>query len=207
MTDSIWYIQAVADPSTARGYMPAGYNGVGRDVVFAALRSLAYRAEIGEGVDATEFPTRYEAVNTDPSRTLNLPLWHSTLRHVRNDMAMVLRRFDLGNTVLAPIQITLPDGAGLSMDYAVLSVPNLKATIDPSGSVPIKRGRKRWGPLHCAGPVDTSVVALRSALDGPDIWTAPEVSTTIFISEHLARALLAEDWGKQLKLRRVHVAD
>jgi hypothetical protein len=206
MIEFVWYLQATTDPGTARGFMPVGCNGPDRDKVFAAQRALAYRAEIGERVDPEEFPGEYEAVSTDPSRNLNLPMWYSTLRHLRADMAAVLRRFDISNTVLAPIRITLPDGAGVRKDFSVLSVPNLKSTVDPARSVPMKRGRKRWGPLHAPAELDESIVALPSVLEGPDIWTDPQVSTTIFFSDRLAQALLAENWGKQLKLRRVRVA-
>lgn len=206
MVEYVWYLKAATDPGTARGYMPVGYNGPDRDKVFAALRALSYRAEIGERVDPSEFPVEYEAVNTDPSRNLNLPMWYSTLVHVRGDMAEVLRRFDLGNTVLAPIRITLPDGAGVRDDFSVLSVANLKSMVDPALSSPLKIGRKRWGPLSTSAATDDTIVARRQALEGPDIWTDPQVATTIFVSDRLAQALKAKDWGKQVKLRRVRVA-
>lgn len=207
MAEFVWYLLATTDPGTARGYMPVGYNGPDRDKVFAALRSLAYRAEIGERIDPSEFPAEYESVNTNPSRNLNLPMWYSTLRHVRVDMAKVLRQFDLGDTVLAPIRITLPDGAGLRDDFSVLSVANLKPMVDPALSAPLKIGRKRWGPLRTSAVTDDTVVVKRSALEGPDIWTDPQVSTTIFVSDRLAQARKSEDWGKQVKLRRVRVAE
>ncbi len=207
MVEYVWYLQATTDPGTSRGYMPVGYNGPDRTKVFTTLRALAYRAEIGERIDPSEFPAEYEAVNTNPSRNLNLPMWYSTLRHVRADMAAVLRRFDLGRTVLAPIRITLPDGAGVRDDFSVLSVANLKSMVDPALSTPMKRGRKRWGHLHTSAATDDSVVVKRLALEGPDIWTDPQVSTTIFVSDGLAKVLLEQDFGKALKLRRVRVVE
>lgn len=207
MTDFVWYLKAATDPGTARGYMPVGYNGPDRDKVLAALSSLAWRAEIGERIDAAEFPAEYEVDRTDPSRNLNLPMWYSTLTHVRADMAEVLRRFDLGNTVLAPIRIALPDGAGLREDFSVLSVANLKSIVDPALSAPLKIGAKRWGPLSTSAATDDTVVAKPLALEGPDIWTDPQVATTVFVSDRLAQALKAEDWGKQVKLRRIRVVD
>jgi hypothetical protein len=207
MTDHVWYLQATTDPGTARGYMPVGYNGPDRDKVFAALRALSYRAEIGERVDPSEFPVEYEAVNTDPSRNLNLPMWYSTLRHVRADMVAVMRNFDIGRTVFAPIRITLPDGAGVREDFSVLSVSDLKDTVDPALSSPLKRGRKRWGPLYCSGAVDTTIVARRSVVEGPDIWTDRQVASAVFVSDRLAQAMRAESWGVQVKLRPVRVAN
>jgi hypothetical protein len=206
MTDHVWYLQATTDPGTARGYMPVGYNGPDRDKVFAALRALSYRAEIGERVDPSEFPKEYEAVNTDPSRNLSLPLWYSTLRHVRADVVAVMRDYDIGRTVFAPIRITLPDGAGVREDFSVPSVSDLKETVDPALSSPLKRGRKRWGPLYSSGEADSTIVARRLVLEGPDIWTDRQVASAVFVSDRLARALKAEDWGKQVKLRRVRVA-
>ena len=122
-------------------------------------------------------------------------------------MVAVMRQFDVGRTVFGPIRITLPDGAGVRTDFSVLSVPNLKDMVDPALSSPLKLGRKRWGPLYSAGAVDATIVARRSALEGPDIWTHRQVASVVFVSHRLAQALKAEGWGKQVKLRRVCVAE
>ncbi len=47
-------------------------------------------------------------------------------------MAAMMRKFDLGNTILAPIRIALPDGAGVRGDFSALSVANLKSMVDPA---------------------------------------------------------------------------
>ncbi len=207
MTDFIWFLQAATDPGTNRGYTPGDFDGPDGEKVFNLMRSLSYRTEIGEKIDAADFPTEYQVRKTSPSRDLDLPMWYSGLIHVRDDVAEVMRRFDLGKTVLAPIRITLPDDGGVRTDFNILSVANLKPTIDPTLSVPLKLGRKTRGPLRADKVVDESVVALRSSMEGPDIWTDPQVVTTIFVSDQLARALLAEDFGKKLKLKKVRVAE
>ena len=56
MVELVCCLKAATDPGTARGYMPVGHNGPDRDKVFAEMRSLAYRAEIGERIDPSEFP-------------------------------------------------------------------------------------------------------------------------------------------------------
>lgn len=192
---------------TNRGYTPGDFDGPDREKVFNLMRSLSYRTEIGEKIDPADFPTDYGVRRTSPSRDLDLPMWHSGLVHVREDVAEVMRRFDIGQTVISPIRITLPDDAGVRTDFNILSVANLKPTIDPALSVPLKRGRKTYGPLRADKAVDESVVALRSALQGPDVWTDRHVANTIFVSDPLARALLAEDFGKKLKLKKVRVAE
>lgn len=206
MTGCIWYIQATCDPSTARGFMPVGRPGEDLKAYYQRLSILAARIEKAEAIPVDELPTDYETKKTDPKRNLNLPMWHSAFVHVHKDMAAVLRRFDIGQTVMAPMRITMPDGVTVNTDYFLLAITTLKMTVDPDRSVPKAYGSQRWASPHSASKVDTTLVARRSTLEGPDIWTAPDVFSTIFVSDRLAQALLAEAWGSKLKLRKVLVA-
>lgn len=207
MKDFIWYVQAATDMTLARGYLPLGENGPDKLAFFQGLSVLAARIEKGEALTAADLPSEYEVVRSDPSRNLNLPMWHSSFVHVREDVAAVLRRFDLGQTVLAPIRIAMADDTGVNTEFCLLAVGNRKPTVDPEQSAPKKYGRMRWGPFRSDTGVDKTVVALRSVLEGPDIWRAPEVAESIFVSDRLGQALLAEEWGKKLKLRKVRVAE
>lgn len=206
MTDCIWYLQATSDPSTSRGFIPVGQPGEDIKAYFQRLSILAARIEKAEVIPIEELPTDYETKKTDPKRNLNLPMWHSSFVHVHKDMAAVLRRFDIGQTVMAPMRITMSDGVAVNTDYCLLAVTNLKMTVDPARSGPKAYGSKRWAAPHSSSKVNTTLVALRSTLEGPDIWTAPDVFSTIFVSDRLAQALLAEEWGSKLKLRKVLVA-
>lgn len=205
---TIWYLQAATEMTLARGYLPVGEDGPDRLAFYQGLSVLAARIENGEPLGVDDLPSEYEVRRSDPSRNLNLPMWHSSFVHVRQDVAAVLRRFDLGQTVLAPIRIALAGRAGVNTEFCLLAVGNRKPTVDPARSAPKKYGRMRWGPFQTyeGVGVDKNVVALRSVLEGPDIWRAPEVTGTIFVSDRLGQALLAEEWGRKLKPRKVRVA-
>lgn len=118
-----------------------------------------------------------------------------------------MRQFDLGNTVFAPIRITLPDGAGVNEEYSILSVGNPRPTIDNERSEPLFLGNKHRHQLYSDKPVHPGVMALPSALHRPDIWNDPDVATTVFVSDRLAKALAKQEFGKALQLRKIKVLE
>ncbi len=124
--------------------------------------------------DPAEFPAEYEANKTDPSRDVNLPMWYSTLPHVRADVVAVMRQFDVGRTVFALIRITLPDDGGVNEEFSILSVGNPQSTIDKDRSERLYVGAKFRFPLSSDEPLHPGVFAL----DGPDLWHEPDVTDT-----------------------------
>lgn len=207
MTDCIWFIQAISNPLRHRGYVAGDLNGPDKEALFARNWRLAHRASIGERIKVSEFPSEYQRSNPKTNGKLDLPLWTSNFAHVRKDVVDALRRFDLGNTVFAPIRITLPDGAGVNEEYSILSVGNPRPTIDKDRSERLFPGNKHRHQLSSDKPVHPGVMALPSALHGPDIWNDPDVATTVFVSDRLAKALEKQEFGKALQLRRVRVAE
>lgn len=191
--------------TASRGYTSGRADNRDGVEVTQKIGKLKWRAEKGEVIDPADFPTDYCASLTNPNRNLVLPLWHCGCIHIRDDMVAVLRRFDLGNTILLPIRVALADDAGIRTDFSTISVANLKSTIDPARSEPLKRGRPRRSSLFSPKPIHAGVVALPAALDGPDIWTDPQVSGTIFVSDRLAQALRAEEFSSKLGLKKVRV--
>lgn len=49
--------------------------------------------------------------------------------------------------------------------------------------------------------------AFRPAPEGPAIWTDPGVAETFFVNEALAQALLAEPYGRDLRLTQVRLVE
>lgn len=209
VSDYIWYIQAFDNPATYRDYVAGDLRGPDAAVINARFGKLSYRAQTGDRIDPTEFPTDYLFQNSHPNKKLDLPIWRSNFVHVRNDVAAVLRQFDLGNTVLVPIRITLPDDAGVRADFSILSVANIRPTIDKAMSERPPIGHKRRPRLSSDTVVHPTVYALPDILEqiegGPDIWIDPDVASTVFVRERLANALQGADFGKALQLRRVRV--
>ena len=203
---NFWYIQAISNPLRHRGYVAGNLDGPDMEAVMASNRRLASRARVGERIDVSEFPTDYQRSNPKTNGKLDLPLWTSNFVHVRADVVETLRRFDLGNTVFAPIRITLPDDGGVNEESSILSVGNPRSTIDKDRSERLYVGAKFRFPLSSDKPVHPGVFALPGALDGPDLWNEPDVTDTVFASDRLARALQEEEFGKALQLRQVRVA-
>ncbi len=163
MTDYIWYIQAISNPLRYRGYVAGNLNGPELEAIIVRNRRLASRARVGERIDVSEFPTDYERSNPKTNGKLDLPLWKSDFVHVRKDVVDALRQFDLGNTVFAPIRITLPGGAGVNEEYSILSVGNPRPTIDKDRSERLFPGDKHRDQLYSDKPVHPGVMALPSA--------------------------------------------
>lgn len=206
MAAYVWYIQAISNPLRHRGYVAGNLDGPEMEAIMVRNRRLVSRARAGHHIDVSEFPSEFQRSNPKSNGKLDLPLWTSNFAHVRADVVETLRRFDLGNTVFAPIRITLPDGAGVNEDFSILSVANPRSTIDKDMSEKLYVGHTMRSQLSTDKPVHPSVVALKSALEGPDIWIDPDVLKTVFVNDRLAKALLEQDFGKALQLRRVRVA-
>jgi hypothetical protein len=137
---------------------------------------------------------------------LDTPIWNSAFVHIREDVAEVLRRFDLGNTVLKPIRVNLHGGKGVDDRFLILLTSNVRPTIDPAASDPVPAARPKRHMLITDKAVHPGVRAYRAALDGPAIWTDPAVSNTIFVNEALATALKVEPFGKALRLKRISLS-
>ena len=206
VTRHVWYLESVFHSAHARGYVPEPDPALTRRESRHVRMRVRHRARRGETVAPEELPGRYVHKATDPATVLDVPLWHSAFVQVRDDVVAVLRRFDLGTTLLRPIRVDLADGAGLDKRYATLLTSNLRPTIDPELSEPIGHGAVRRGGLMCDGAVHPGVRAFRDALHGPALWTDPDVDATVFVSDALAQALLCAPFGPGLRLKRIRLA-
>ena len=203
MAEHVWYIEALRGGRYDRGYTPANDPSLTLRENRNIRLKILYRMEQGKEIAPEELPATYVCDKSHPGVRLDVPLWHSSFIHVREDVADVLRRFDLGKTVLRPITVVLADGKGEDKRYLTLATSNIRATIDPENSEAIGYGQTRREPLTCEGKVHLRVRALRSAPDGPAIWTDPDVSDTLFVNDALAQALLSEPFGHDLRLAKV----
>ena len=73
---------------------------------------ILYRMRHGEDVAPEELPGTYVYSKGHPGIRLDVPLWWSAFIQVREDVADVLRRFDLGRTLLCPVTVELCRGQG-----------------------------------------------------------------------------------------------
>lgn len=206
MASCVWFIQAAHSSIYTRHFEPAPLPDRSWEEYRKHLIKVVYRARAGEPVSADDLPSHYVArANAPPSR-LTVPMWNADFVQVRDDMAEVMRRFDLGMTVLKPITVSLPRGRGEETRYLTLLTSNLRETIDPAASKPLPASRHKRTALRSDTRVHPNVKAFPSALNGPAIWTDPMVLSTLFVNDALARALLAKPFGKALGLKQVELS-
>lgn len=131
---------------------------------------------------------------------------------VRDKLAEVLSRFDLGEGGLIPFTIFQADmETPYPGEFWLLSFGCVKNTILPEQSenvvkrgVDINTGQELWkvNSWH----EDDEVVLSPAALTGPDLWFEDVIYNRIFMSDALATALqeagLADDW----ELKRCRIA-
>ena len=207
----IWFAQSAYDINSNPGYVPMTHEVADTAAGLEARLSLKDRLNRGELVPAEELPSDYGLAKRRRPGSLTMPIFYNSFTVIRRDVAEVMQRFDLGATVLRPIVIHL-DGGGTNEDYLILACANVRPTIDDARSEPIRLGDvKRLSLMTEGKPVHPGVVALPSALEGPDLWTDPEVISTLFLSDPLARALIGTGFDKGgrrgMNLKQVRVGE
>jgi hypothetical protein len=207
MADHVWYIEAAHSPTTARSYVPEPDPALDEQENRTARSRIKHRALNGQPIPAEMLPASYVHHTGGRDNKLDTPIWNSAFLHVREDVAEVLRRFDLGQTVLKPISVTLHGGKGVDDRFLILLTSNVRPTIDPAASDPVPPARPKRFTLMTDKAVHPGVRAYRAALDGPAIWTDPAVNDTIFVNADLAMALGAEPFGKALRLKKVRLSE
>jgi hypothetical protein len=207
MAEHVWYVEARLLDQYNRGYAPAGDPMLSQRENRNIRLKIHYRMGHGETIAPEELPETYVYDKGHPRSRLDVAFWWSAFLQVREDVAEVMRRFDLGRTLLRPITIELAGGKGEDRRYLTLATSNIRATIDPENSEAIGYGQKRRSALMCETKVHTRVRAFRSAVAGPAIWTDPDVSHTLFVNDALAQALLDEPFGRDLQLKQVRLVE
>jgi hypothetical protein len=207
MSGRVWYLQSASSSECARHFQPEPDPALTAEEFRRPLLKVLYRAKVGEPISPDELPGRHVPRPDAPPSRLDIPVWNAAFLQVREDVAEVMRRFDLGQTVLKPITVVLPGDAGVDTRYLTVLTSNLRPTIDPAASRPLPPSRRRRTALRSDSRVHPHVRALPSAAEGPAIWTDPEVLSTLFVSDDLAQALLSEPFGKQLRLVEVRFSD
>lgn len=117
----------------------------------------------------------------------------------------------MGDGALYPVQLFETDQkTQLDVEMYMLNVGNVKKTIC------LERSELRKVPYqpyeifyiefsHKSN--DTTVIACRDALDGPDIWVDPVIREKVFISDRLAKAFKAASLTRTMELRAVRVSE
>ena len=128
---------------------------------------------------------------------------------VSQDVADVLRRFDLGQNQL----ISLDGIYGgrerdmLDKPYFILTLVNRKTAFSAEGcdSAAIRQDGAPWWTLALQDFADGSIAVTENALGPPDLWKDPATPLDLYVSDRLKAELDAQGIGKMMGLRRCRV--
>lgn len=126
---------------------------------------------------------------------------------VSSEAAEVLRRFDLGDCKLHPVEVLMEDrNTPLPGSYFVLDFDSWKDVFlpDQSPDVAMMRGSKHRRSPHFSTKDDAAALS-REALSGADIWWNENVIGTFFLSDRLVQALREAGVDKPFSLRRCRI--
>ena len=118
--------------------------------------------------------------------------------------ASVLRRFDLGEGGLYPLELLQSDGVTpIPGPFWALNFGARKEALVPEQSVGLRR-EPGWEPYFRPWEITDDVIAISSAAvsGGPDLWTDPRLRAAFFLSDRLLTALKKEGIAKAFKLSR-----
>jgi len=130
---------------------------------------------------------------------------------VRERLADVLSQFDLGPIGLIPYTIYEADEVTPHPGpFCLIGLGVQKATFLPEES----RNFENYGQHHKTGKYvygvnsdvgDDDIALTAAALDGPDLWVEAGFRGTLWMSDRLAQALLAADFGFDWMLSRCRI--
>lgn len=205
MSNAVWISNAPIDPTIVRSLTHSKLQQDLDSVVDVYDRNMA-----GEPLPPELFPTSME-YKPDNSSSKALPdLFKGGGQWVvSGKCAAVMRRFDLGNGNLYPVEIRSAASTGATGgSYFCLNFGNVKKALLPNESVGLRPAPGgRWSPR--ATFVDDDIALSTVALSGPDIWLDPAMPLTFFfgggLMEALSEASADRGFGAYSRLRRCRI--
>jgi hypothetical protein len=197
MIDFVWVSQAPSDPTLADGIMKSSLNVDGNK----QLVELSNVARHGGVVRADQLPTEmwgevgeYRAHHF-PNRWPDIS-YFAGLWLISDKVAAILRSFDMGNGVIAPVKLFARDHVTLANgDWFVWKIGNMKAAFLPERSQHIRPVPGRSFRMLTAG--DGDLACSTTANTGPDVWIDPKLRGVLFLGRKLGQALIAADLANE----------
>ncbi len=164
----------------------------------------------GYKVDPAFFPEVAIWDRKSFSKTADI-FYASCFLAVKGKLADVLAKFDLGKGGLVPFTLLQEDLVTPEPGkYFYLNFDEPKDSLRGSESRNVKfeyfapkKGTEVWAIR--SGAKDDDVVLSLSALSGPDIWAEKKISSRVFLSDALTKAILAVGAGHDLNLMRCRI--
>ena len=174
-------------------------------------RELAERYHSGGRVLLEEFPEASAIYDAGRFRRMKPMFFSGSYLAVRERLADVLSQFDLGPIGLIPYTIYEADEVTPRPGpFWLIGLGVQKATFLPEES----RNFKSYGQHYKTGKYsygvnlgvgDDDIALTAAALDGPDLWVEAGFRGTLWMSDRLAQALLAADFGFDWMLSRCRI--
>ena len=179
--------------------------------------ALSWKVMNGERFSPEELPTKFYGRKPNPktakSRGNIPPAFKSRYVFVNEEIAEVMRGFELGADALIPVELFLPDGVKkVDTPYYLLHFGVRKPTIDRERSERVKP--REFSPGEYTVPIDVTSLTTPTkkpnlyyhpeALEGPEMWVDPEFPRLIFFGDRLGTALKQAGFGRAMRLYPVN---
>jgi len=197
MIDFVWISQAPSDPTLADGTMKSDLSVEGTE----QLVELSKVARHGGVLRAAQLPTEmwgevgeYRAhhfPNQWPDISYYAGLWL-----ISDKVAAVLRSFDMGDGVIAPVRLfALDHVTPINGNWFVWNIGTVKEAFLPERSQHIRPVPGRSFRMLKAG--DGDLRCSTTANGGPDVWIDPKLRGVLFVGRALGEALIAADLANE----------
>lgn len=213
MVDRVWVGQAESDLRNAKRFN----NNISlHDLSLAASHSR--KQDLGQALTPDEIPTWFKHDYTQKfTKKLPAMLSGNYLLVVREDVADIMRQFDLGEGGLTPVKYyQFDEKTEIPGSYFALNIGAAKSSFLPDESRNLKvnfldvedRGDKPNIYQLAFQPKHGDVAVSPAALEGPDIWKDNRrFLDATFFSDRLYQALKAEGLHKRLYAYSCRVID
>ncbi len=212
MSSTIWTseIERRSEAQTAFGFWRRADAKPGQMFPDGAteLGDVLRRIRLGEPFSDDEYPRRlvWDDGDAKPYAGKVRRVFTNGFVFLRDDVAAIFSRFDLGDATLVPFDLYEQDNT-TQIDVKVFGLVSRSRlhTIDPTS--PDLRKVRYSDPQRYFLPTDktawTKVRLLDLPVDRPDYWGDPAIDDCIFLSSDLAEALVDAGLEKAFFLRKL----
>ena len=219
MAETIWMSGLLNEHNLNRGFwdIRPGEEAVRTLAISSNPRlALNHRVNGGEKFLPEDLPhkfykqTREDKFRGNPQFHSLPPAFSSQYAFVDEEIAGILKNFDLADHAVLPIEMYLHDcETRVEKDYFLLNFGVQKRTIDRDkfikgpGSNGIREAQAAKPLYHLPSKVGSKgnqYFYYPEALEGKDLWVDPEIEYAFFVSDRLGAALKKAKFSRALRL-------
>jgi len=206
MSDKVWVSAAMSDSrllTTLRADIFDSPN-------FQEVNQFLVKNEYGYPFSVEHFPKKIYWVGAGKKKKKLAPFFNTGLFYVSEELANVLRQFDLGECGLYPVTLYEKDRKTVDdRTYFTINFGNRKRVFLPNespaarvGPLDTEEGETRRLPMV---PDHDLIAVSPAALIGPDLWIDENLAVGIFVSGRLYDALKAANLARVFGFKRCRI--